>query len=142
MKLAAVPGVEVYLRVNGVPLHEYDDEEHEDESHLKAVKYVEAASGSKFSVFFKADKSQLGADKRDVVECAIFLDGMEICAKILDTFRSLSFNIPGRNSIVNGQHMLQEFTFTDLNTSMQRGYLRDLRPISNVRFRRRFCRTF
>ena len=120
MKLDSVAGAEVCLRVNGVPLLEYDDDEDEGQSHLKGVKYVEASSGSNFTVFVKADRASLGNDNRDHVECAVHLDGKWVCGKVLDVFRTPSFvtDIVGRNGHINGQHVLQRFTFADLETSM------------------------
>ena len=124
MKLQAVPGVEVCLRVNGGALHEYDDEDDEGQTELKSLKYVEAISGSNFAVSFNADGSQLSGDvKKDHVECAIFLDGKWMCGKILDVYRSPVYytDITGRSGTVNGQHVLQRFTFAELKTSTTAG---------------------
>ena len=134
MKLEAVAGAEVCLRVNGVPLLEYDDEEDEGQTHLKGVKYVEASSGSNFAVFFKADRALLGNDNRDHVECAVSLDGKWVCGKVLDVFRFPTYvtDIVGRNGLVNEQHVLQRFTFADLETSILHARLSQNQPLTSA----------
>ena len=122
MKLDAVAGAEVCIRRNGVALREYDDEAYGGEDQLKGVKYVEALSGSNFTVSFGANSSHLEGDYKDSVACAIVLDGKWICTKILDVYSHASYlwDIPGRSCVIDGQRILQRFSFGMLETSKSR----------------------
>lgn len=119
MKLAAVPGVKVGIRCDGVDLCDFRDKEDRRRRDLHAVRFIEATSGSNFAVTFRADPSRMKAVLEHHVDVKITLDG-KITTATLYSLRSnhvSTHECLGIRSSKDGQTALQRFTFGDLATS-------------------------
>jgi hypothetical protein len=117
MKIDAVPSVEVSIRCGGALLPEFEDESDQREGDLVGVRYVEASSGSNFTVYFATDHFDYG--KWPQVVCEIKLDGRMVWNPILDVFTSHDFksDITCAYGIEDGCPVLRRFKFADLPTS-------------------------
>ena len=109
--LPAFPGLTVEILVNGVPLQEYDDEDEELESPNTIAEYIEARSGTQFSV--RCISSQRLPVPDSTMQ--IFLDGTQVTSTLhrKDEFR---FDDPyikkGRISVDGQQTVEQAFQFS------------------------------
>ena len=128
MKLQAVPGVTVTVQVDGVALPEYEDadavaNDYEDQDINEDVRYIEATSGSEFSIYFKLDKNEFGTHglhRDDAINCRIALDGTHAVDKIHRirdyTGPTISRNYRGLDNLKNGRYVTEKFKFADLHT--------------------------
>jgi hypothetical protein len=96
-----------------------DGEDNRDHREFTAVKYVEATSGANFIVSFRADPSQMNRILDSHVSLKVSLDGKCINGKVYDIQpkRISYYEVVGRRSNMNGQLVMQRFTFGDLTTS-------------------------
>ena len=122
MKLSTVPGVEVtILGANDVALREYDHGASDLGDDKTGTRYVEAISGSNFSVCFKAYKEGLRANDQDCLLAAIYLDGKHAISKVLridqHPYPLFHMHQSGVESNIGGQSVLQKFEFAALKTS-------------------------
>ncbi len=124
MKVTGFPGVEVSIRVDGKALLEFGDEGDDRRTQTIAVRYVEATSGSNFSVYVQTSRSQLGGDHKDHMFCRILLDGSVVDRPVLNPYSlpQYSVNLVGSIGEIHGRTMVQRFTFTDLSTREYRPY--------------------
>ena len=117
MKVDAVPSVDVSIRCDGALLPEFEDESDQREGDLVSVRYVEASSGSNFTVYFATDHFDYG--KWPQVVCEIKLDGRMVWNPILDVsdFHYIKRDIEFAYGIENGRSVTRRFKFADLATS-------------------------
>lgn len=123
MRLDAVPGLEIALRVNLQDLKEYEDAEGEvagqDGRNNAAVRYVEAVSGANFSVEFRTDRrfTYRNAD----LEMSVYLDGVFAEGQVYYARPTHGGHndktVSGRADTENGQFLFRRFAFADLETS-------------------------
>jgi hypothetical protein len=134
MKLDEVPSVNVTIRCDGTSLPEYEDEADSREDARLGVRYIEATSGSNFTIFFIAKTFQ--CSKWPHVVCEIKLDGKLIYAPIIEVnsaqWYGINFNAAYGSE--NGQPVLRRFKFADLPTSK---YYRSGKRFRSLMFYRR-----
>ena len=117
MKLDRFPEIEVSVRCDGAALSEYEDEADPPQDDVVGVRYIEATSGSNFSVFFRADEFEYG--KWPTLCCTVKLDGVAVYNPLFDlsTTRHCSHDLLGAYGFEDGCAVLKRFTFADLPTS-------------------------
>ena len=114
--LPAYPGLTVELMVNGQPLQEYDNDDEEAESPNTTAKYIEAQSGTQFSVRYTS--SQLLPEPEFTVR--IFLNGTKVEGSVYRNSRyKFKLNDPyikkGRVSLDGQQTVVRAFQFSEIN---------------------------
>ena len=117
MKLDGRPALDVTVRCDGASLPEYMNEADARCNSSVGVSYIEATSGSNFTIYFKADKYEYG--KWPHIVCEIKLDGQVIQSSILEVNSSRHYRneLKGAYGIDDGQEVLRRFKFADLRTS-------------------------
>jgi hypothetical protein len=118
MKVQAIPGVEVSIRVNGRALPEFDNEGDARRAHETGVKYVEVVSGSSFSIHVQTNRSELSGDEKDHMYCNVLLDGLVVHRPLLNPYSLPHYrcDISGHKGEVDGRMMFRRFKFADLST--------------------------
>ena len=127
MKVQAIPGVVVGIRVNGRALPEFDNEADTRCASKVGVKYVEVDSGSNFSIHVHTNRSLLGGDEKDHMYCNVLLDGRVVHRPLLNPY-SLPFyicDISGHKGEIDGRMMLRRFTFANLSTRKEGSHNQD-----------------
>ena len=106
--------METNICCDGVPLQEYEGEANTQE---EAVRFIEAMSGSNFTVTFQVDSYRLKSILEDHIVCEVRLDGEYACSWVYSVLDAWVREIRGRNARVDGQSVLQKFVFGELITS-------------------------
>lgn len=115
MRINTALGFEANVCRDGVPLEEHEGDA---ESSSDGVRYVEATSGSNFTVALGVEPHRMKQRLEDHITCEVRLDGGFACSLVYSITGSNVFPIQGRTGVVNGQSLLQKFEFGDLVTSM------------------------
>lgn len=116
MRVPELPRVKVAVMVHGQALEEH---ENEDEP-APDVRYIEADSGSNFSVSVTLDKSLLQDRKQDdILDCALYIDGRHTLARAvrLSNFVTESISVHFEGTYDYNASTLSRFQFADLATS-------------------------
>ncbi|OMP88815.1 hypothetical protein BK809_0005536 [Diplodia seriata] len=113
--ISSVPGVEVEVRVNGERAEEYMDS-NQDDSDNKAIRYIEAISGARFTIHCTISSScdRQGKD----IYVKIILDGEKIKGMVLflnDSKEGGTLDINYATSIHNGQLTGAPMVFSELD---------------------------
>jgi len=113
--LSKFPGLKVSVRVQGVPVEEYDNDE-EGSKPGSLSKYIESKSEEEFDVKFKIPKR---IDTPADLRFRLFLDGKLVDRKIIRGSKwqrqSYSFKVSGTKSKVNGEWEIRNFMFSPLS---------------------------
>lgn len=136
MKIPGPPRVEVNVLSGGSVLPEYNDDDDERNGDDVGVKYVEATSGSEFTISIDEGSPRASAGNEPDVLCVdLHLDGMCVESGIvaLQEIGRIAGIISGKADVV--QKTVQSFKFADVETSK----LRVLQTIRTNWIRRRRC---
>lgn len=112
-------GLEIKLFVAGAAVEEYEVSDDADDGTTRA-RYVEAVSGSTFSIQFVAPPG-LAKSHEDSVHCSVLLDGKYATGRIIDAAlfarSAFTFMFDGIDVMTSRGRELQRFTFAQLNTN-------------------------
>lgn len=131
MKLQAVPGLQATLRVDGVDLVEYADEDTDHASILTESRFVEVVSGTNFVIHVRVNlaletpQTPKGAEAPDCVGLYVKLDGKHVTAKFIELptiFREPQVWLDGVSVHDKGASYFCKFQFSELATSKLCGF--------------------
>ncbi|KAK4561819.1 hypothetical protein LTR86_004498 [Recurvomyces mirabilis] len=131
MKLEAIEGLTVNIRSKHNNLDEYEDDA--DELYVPSIgrRYVQAGSGDAFKVHFKFKKKHLiSPDKRDEINCCVYLDGQYAAGSIIrhnTHAHDYTHDTEGVHEQSAGDTFFRPFTFSALAT--------DDRPANDSNFK-------
>lgn len=129
MRVEAVDGLTVSLRVNGTDLQEYDDDADQLYIPSHGIKYVEATPGANFQVHVHA-RGLRWPKPHDSVECAVYLDGKWVAGKVLNM--KTVCDIDGVTEKRDGGYYHRKFEFCDLQTNDASVKGVDMKAIKNL----------
>lgn len=137
--LPLIPGLEVKILVDGVPLVEYQDEDEDVDPRAEEVtRYIECQAGSYFSIQTKFSP-HFPCATTDTIVSGVLVNGKstESVARNLD-YRRLrpTSEQMGPSFEENGSWKQQQYQFTDLPKSQYLGISLEA-PLTNSRRRRR-----
>lgn len=113
--LDILPGVEVAVTVNGLPLKEYTDHDQEEPTNT-VTRYIEAVSGTEFAINFKAAQSTVF--KGDCLTAKVFMDGHKVSSTLLKQSRCCKRGASGRIDYTRiSADKCRKFKFSSLETS-------------------------
>ncbi|KAI7287300.1 hypothetical protein KC345_g728 [Hortaea werneckii] len=153
MKIDGIEGLRVSIRVGGSDLQEYDDASATDNSGYlpKAIKYVEASSGSHFLIHTRVKRSGSrrlqSPSKADSLQCDVFLDGQHttgLVSCINHHKDDYSKDIESAYENHNGKFMRRSFQFADLTTNdgASKGFdVWSMKSLGEIQLEFRWCRT-
>ncbi|KAI7350601.1 Pkinase-domain-containing protein [Hortaea werneckii] len=152
MKIDGIEGLTVSVRVAGCDLQEYDDTT-EEPSHLpRAIKYVEASTGSNFVIHTRIKR--LGSRrlqspwKGDSLGCDIFLDGRRTNSPVyrINEYKyDHSRDVDSATENHGGTFLRRLFQFADLTTNdggaREWRDVQKMKSLGEIQIEFRWCRT-
>ncbi|KAI7232228.1 hypothetical protein KC352_g15232 [Hortaea werneckii] len=154
MKIDGIEGLRVSIRVGGSDLQEYDDLTDQSVDPSKAVKYVEASSGSNFLIHTRIKRSGSRRlqppSKADSLQCDVSLDGRCIARHISDINNhkdDYSKDIDSVTENHDGKFVRRLFQFADLTTDESNDDaskwldVRKVKSLGEIQIKFLWCRT-
>lgn len=115
MRINTALGFEANVCRDGVPLEEHEGDA---ESSAEGMRYIEATSGSNFTISLRVEPHRMKQKLEDHIACEVRLDGSFACSWIYSVTKPNTNSITGRTGTIHGQHVIEKFEFGDLVTSM------------------------